>query len=125
MVTKVRVLEAEEFQEWYQEALQAEAKKARPAAPDLLAAKGCLVCHSIDGTPKIGPTLKGIFRRRVTVVTGGKEREIVADEEYLKQSIVQPQADIVKGFPPVMPPQKDNLTTEELNIILEYLEGLK
>jgi cytochrome c oxidase subunit 2 len=102
-----------------------EAKKGRPAAPDLLAAKGCLVCHSVDGTRKIGPSLKGIFRRKVTVLTGGKERELVADEEYLRRSITQPQADIVKGFPPVMPPQKDNITPDELNTIIEYLEDLK
>jgi len=125
MITKVKVIEAEEFQEWYQETMQSKAKKARPGAPDLLGAKGCLVCHSVDGTRKIGPTLKGIFMRKVTVVTSGKEREIVADEEYLRRSIMQPQSDIVKGFPPVMTPQKDNIAPEDLDIIVEYLEGLK
>jgi cytochrome c oxidase subunit 2 len=67
--------------------------------------------------------MKGLFGKRVTVITSGKEREVVADEDYIRKSILQPNADLVKGFPPVMPPQK--MTGEELNGIIRYLKELK
>jgi cytochrome c oxidase subunit 2 len=71
----------------------------------------------------LGPTVKSLFGKRVTVVTEGKERTVVADETYLKKSILEPGADVVKGFPPLMPPQK--MTEEELNAIIKYIEELK
>ena len=85
--------------------------------------KGCLGCHTTDGSKKIGPTFKGLFGRQVTVLTNGKERVITADEAYLKKSVLHPEADIVKGYPPIMPVIA--MTDEELEEIVEYLESLK
>jgi len=62
--------------------------------------KGCVACHTVDGSRLIGPSLKGVFGRRVAVVTAGMEREVVADEDYLARSIRDPAADVVRGFPP-------------------------
>ncbi len=59
----------------------------------------------------------------MTVLTNGKERAITVDEQYLKRSILNPEADIVKGYPPIMP--VITLTEEELEAIINYLEGLK
>jgi cytochrome c oxidase subunit II len=120
MLSKVIVMPVNEFEAWYQ------AKKAvspEKEGNDLLNSKGCLGCHSLDGTPKIGPTFKGLFGSKVTVSTHGKERVIVADEDYLKKSILEPQFDLVKGYPPVMPTV--TLTQKELEAIIEYLEILK
>jgi cytochrome c oxidase subunit 2 len=47
----------------------------------------------------------------------------VADEAYLRKSILDPNADVVKGFPPVMPQQK--FTEEETTALVEYIKGLK
>lgn len=88
----------------------------------LLENKGCLGCHSIDGTKKIGPTLKGLFGSRAAVITGGSEREITADEQYLRKAILRPGVDVVKGYPPIMPDIP--LTEEELSTIIAYLKGL-
>jgi cytochrome c oxidase subunit 2 len=132
MITKVEVMPREDFDAWYTEAAVAperpvppEKKAPRPDIEALLNVKGCLACHSTDGTPKIGPTFKGAYGRTVTVVTAGKERELVADDEYLKKSLLDPQADIVKGFPPIMPSQKGLLTDKELEDIIGYLKTLK
>ena len=76
---------------------------AAHAGKELLEKHGCLGCHSLDGTPKVGPTFKGIWGRTVTVLTGGKERTVTVDEAYLRRSILEPNADVVKGFQPVMP----------------------
>jgi cytochrome c oxidase subunit 2 len=56
-------------------------------------------------------------------LTDGKERTVVADEAYIRKSILDPNADVVKGFPPVMLPEK--LTVSELDEIVKYLETLK
>ena len=69
---------------------------------------------------KVGPTFKGLWGRTETVVTGGAEHSVVVDEAYLKRSILEPSADIVKGFPPVMPVIP--LKNEEIIEIIKFIE---
>jgi len=124
MLTKIVVLPEEEFKKWYQTGKEMEAKL--PASgTQLFQERGCKACHSIDGTPGLGPTLKGLFGKTVTVLTDGKERKLVADEAYLRKSILEPNVDIVKGFPPIMPPLKGLLTDQEIDALVSYLKGLK
>jgi len=120
MLSKVVVMQGDDFERWY--------KTAGAAAPEnkglkLLQDKGCLGCHTIDGTPKIGPTFKGLSGSEVTTTTNGKERVIVADEEYIKRSILHPDADIVKGYQPIMPTIP--VTDEELHTIIDFIKTLK
>ena len=124
MLTKIMVLPEEEFKKWYQTGKEMEAKLP-PSGTQLFQERGCKACHSIDGTPGLGPTLKGLFGKTVTVLTDGKERKLVADEAYLRKSILEPNADIVKGFPPIMPPLKGLLTDQEIDALVSYLKGLK
>jgi cytochrome c oxidase subunit 2 len=74
---------------------------------------------------KVGPTLRGVHGRKETVVTDGKEHEIVVNEDYLKRSMLEPQADIAKGFPPIMPSQKGLLKDDEIDAIIAYLKTCK
>jgi cytochrome c oxidase subunit 2 len=125
MTTKVIIMPVKDFASWYTEKAEAEggAGKLFDGAK-LVQEKGCVACHSFDGTAKVGPTLKGVFGRKVLVLTGGKEHKIVADEDYIKRSMLEPQADVVKGFPPIMPSQKGLLTDDEIEAIVEYLKTL-
>lgn len=131
MLSKVVVMPDDEFGAWYSgKAEVAKAKEGVETPVELLGqkliqTKGCMVCHSIDGTKLIGPTLKGVYGKKTEVITAGKEREIIADDEYLRRSILEPGADVVEGFPPVMPSQKDILTDQEIKEIIEYLKQLK
>ncbi len=126
MITTVEVLPEQEFGAWYQTAAALPVAGAkRPDGAKLFQEKGCFACHSTDGTPKVGPTLKGIFGHKTTVLTAGKERQVIVDDAYLKTSLLDPQADLVKGFPPVMPPQKGLLTDEEVGALVDYLKTLK
>lgn len=116
MITTLEALPEHEFTEWYtKEPPEGEAGEGIA----LLQKHGCIGCHSLDGTPGAGPTLKGVWGRKVTVVAGGKERTVTADEEYLKRSILDPQADLVKGFPPVMPAYRDKIPQHDLEEIIE------
>jgi len=124
MLTKIVVLPEEEFKKWYQTGKEMEAKLP-PSGTQLFQERGCKACHSIDGTPGLGPTLKGLFGKTVTVLIDGKERKLVADEAYLRKSILEPNTDIVKGFPPIMPPLKGLLTDQEIDALVSYLKGLK
>jgi cytochrome c oxidase subunit 2 len=124
MVTKIVVLPVEEFNQWVQKGKEEiEAAKDKPRGAQLFQEKGCMACHSIDGTPRVGPTLKGLFGKTVIVMTEGKERNIAADEAYLRRSILEPNADAVKGFPPIMPPGK--MTDDEINEVIKYIKELK
>jgi len=140
MITKVEVMNEKDFDSWYRGKEETGMEiTPKPGAigvikreeshhPDgsaLINAKGCLACHTTDGTSKIGPTFKGVFGRKETVVRDGKEREITVDEAFIKQSILQPEIDRVKGFPPIMPSQKGFLTDVEVDAIIEYLKTLK
>jgi len=120
MRTKVAVLPAAAFRAWY--------GAGRGPAPDpeeLLEKHGCTGCHSTDGTARVGPTLAGIFGRRVTVVEGGATRTLTADEDYLRRSITDPGADVVSGFPDVMPRGlAATIPAADLDAIVAYLETL-
>ena len=118
MITTVEALPPADFAAWLQQA-----GGAAHAGKELLEKHGCLGCHSLDGTSKIGPTFKGIWGRPVTVLTGGKERTITVDEAYLRRSILEPNADVVKGFPPVMPSFAGVLKDSEISAIVGFLRS--
>ena len=118
MITTVEALPEAEFTAWLN---RSERKEAEHPGKELLEMHGCLGCHSLDGSSKVGPTFKGIWGRHETVLTGGVEHEIVEDETYLRRSILDPKADIVKGFPPVMPVL--TLSESEVKQIIDFLKG--
>ena len=85
----------------------------------LAQAQGCLGCHSVDGSRSAGPTWKGLYGKTETLADGST---IVVDDDYLKKSISDPNAMIVKGYSPVMPPF--NLSGEELDALIAYARDL-
>src|SRR5512136_316780 len=123
MLTKIMVLPEDEFTKWVEGKKEKIATKEPPPGYKLYQEKGCVACHSTDGTPRVGPTFKGLFGKTVTVITEGKERQVVADDSYLRKSLLEPNADVVKGFPPVMPLEK--MADEELAALVDYIKSLK
>ncbi|NIQ98336.1 MAG: cytochrome c [Desulfuromonadales bacterium] len=98
-----------------------------PAGPDgmkLIEDSGCLGCHSTDGSKQVGPTFKGVFGRPVTVEKDGVETSTTSDRDYLKRAIVNPEAEIVKGYPPAMPAY-DWMSEDEVEAVIDALETLK
>lgn len=80
----------------------------------------CVTCHSIDGSRLVGPTFRGLWGKEEQIQDGPP---VLVDEAYLIESIKQPMAKIVAGYPPSMPVQ--NVTDEEIGFIIEYIKSLK
>jgi cytochrome c oxidase subunit 2 len=115
MLSLVKSIPEKEFNEWLG------VDTGPPEGERLLTLKGCIACHSLDGSKVIGPTFQGLFGREEVVTTDGVKRTITVDEEYLRRSILEPAADIVEGYEPLMPAQGNLLTDAELEAIIEYL----
>lgn len=81
--------------------------------------KGCVACHTVDGSPRVGPSWKGLYGKLETMSDGSTAR---VDEAYLQSFIRNPQARQVKGFPPVMP--RIELSDEELAALVAYIQSL-
>ena len=121
MLSKVYVLPEEEYTTWLNE-------ESAYEHPGLLVLKknACLSCHTIDGSKLIGPSFKGVWGRTETVITNDTERQILVDEEYIRNSVYDPSADVTKGFNKgLMISYKDLVSEDELNDVIEYLKTLK
>ncbi|WP_043367486.1 cytochrome c oxidase subunit II [Cupriavidus sp. WS] len=84
----------------------------------LAQSKGCIGCHSIDGSVGVGPSWKGLYGRSETFADGSSAR---VDDGYLKTEITEPQQRLVKGFGPVMP--KIPLSEEEVSALVAYIRA--
>ena len=86
------------------------------------AVPSCSTCHSIDGSKIVGPSFKGLYGRKEKM---GDGTELVADDAYIKESILNPGAHIVDGYPPAMPPYAGQLKDEQIADLIEYFKTLK
>jgi cytochrome c oxidase subunit II len=129
MLNQVKVMPDDKFNAWYVDttkrvavALDSPTENGKRIMKNI----GCFACHSVDGTKLVGPSFKGIYGHAVTVVTGRNEREVTVDDEYIKKSIYEPNADVVKGFNKgLMLSYTGQLSEEDVKQITEYLKTLK
>ena len=122
MLAQVVVHPPGEFEQWL--ATNADLLDKLPpaeAGARLYAQRGCSQCHSVDGAASVGPTFQGVFGHLVPLKGGSSAP---ADENYLRESILEPQAKIVAGFEPVMPTYKGRLSDREITAIIEYIKTL-
>ncbi len=151
MLAKIKVVEPGEYDHWQKiwewekqlgvssttsavaeksvtsaEGQKGEEKKENNISPvergqKLFTEKGCTACHTVNGSPLVGPSLKAVFGHEVEL-EGGKK--VLADENYIRESIVEPQSKIAKGFQPVMPTFKGTLSDDEINALVAYVKSL-
>ena len=84
--------------------------------------KGCNSCHTLDGQPRKGPSWKGIWGKMETLNDGST---VLVDEAYVRESMLNPQAKIVKGFEPVMPTFQGLMRDHEIKGLTEFIKTLK
>lgn len=125
MNSPVVVMEPADFDAWLvgqQGGAEGSTGDAAARGEELATSMGCISCHSTDGTQLVGPTWQGLFGREVTLEDG---TTVTADEEYLRQAILDPNAQIVQGFAPAMPAYEGMLTEEQISDLIAYIQTLE
>jgi cytochrome c oxidase subunit II len=81
---------------------------------------GCGTCHRFDVQGR-GPNLRGVFGNPVQLEDG---RTVIADNNYIRESILSPAAKVVSGFKPIMPSFQGQVSDEEVNALIAYIKSL-
>jgi len=115
----VTVMEPAEYAAW----LSGESGDVNPAAAGerLFTQLACNTCHLANGTGR-APSLNGVFGGTVLLADG---TTVVADEAYIRESILQPKAKIVAGYQPVMPTFQGLVTEEQILNLTAYVKSLQ
>ncbi len=122
MLSVVTVHEPGMFEVWLEKASNLlDTMPPAEAGEMLVQRKGCVQCHSLDGSANVGPTFRELYGHAVALRGGG---EVTADENYIRQSILEPMADIVAGYEPVMPTYAGKLKDQEITAIIAYLKSI-
>jgi cytochrome c oxidase subunit 2 len=128
MHSTVNVMAKDKFNTWYAESAKpvAAAGNAPGAAGEaIMRIQGCFACHTTDGSKLIGPSYLNLYGSQQVVLREGKEITITANDEYIKRSILDPNADITKGFPSgLMQSFRSTLTDDDIAKIIEYLKTI-
>jgi cytochrome c oxidase subunit 2 len=95
--------------------------EAAQAGQALAKERGCLSCHTESGRRSTGPTWKDLAGNEVELASG---QTVTADDDYLARSVIDPKADVVAGFAPIMPTSYTDLTEDELADLVAYLRAL-
>jgi cytochrome c oxidase subunit 2 len=120
MIGSVIVMQPTEFDDW----LSGNASQQSPAVAgqQLFQSLGCVSCHGANGEGGRGPTLAGLFGRKVFLTNN---QTLTADEAYIRESIENPAAKVVAGFNPILPTFQGQVTPEQLIQIISFIKSLQ
>jgi cytochrome c oxidase subunit 2 len=118
----VKILPRPDFDKYLEEANKAQQNLPPEKIGERLFVRRCSTCHTADGTALIGPTLKGIFGHEVQLKSG---ESVLVDENYLRESILEPSAKIVAGYPDQMQTFKGDLKDEDILALIAFIKSLK
>ncbi len=119
MIGKVIVLEAHAYEEWLSGDMgeASLAQRGQKLFQDL----ACVSCHAADGGGR-GPSLQGVFGSQIQLSNG---TTVLADENYIRESILNPQAKLVAGYQPQMPTFQGLVNEEGVMALLEYVKSMR
>jgi cytochrome c oxidase subunit II len=128
MHSTVIVMSKEKYNTWFAQSakpLAVSGNTPGAAGEAIMMVQGCFACHTPDGTKLIGPSYLNLFGSQQVVLRSGKEVTVTVDEEYVKRSILEPNADITKGFPAnLMQSYRSTISDDDNAKIIEYLKTL-
>jgi cytochrome c oxidase subunit 2 len=119
MIGKVVAMEPREYQQWL--AAGAPAGTLTSNGEQEFATLGCVTCHHDDGKGR-GPSLAGVFGKSVQLANGST---VIADEAYLRESILNPQAKMVQGYQPLMPTYQGQISEDAVAALLAYIKSIE
>ncbi len=122
MLSVVTVHESGRFDTWLEQAANLyDTMPPAEAGEMLVQRKGCVQCHSLTGAAGIGPTFVDMYGHSFATKEG---TQIVADDNYIRESIVDPMASIIAGYEPVMPTFAGKIKDSEITYIIAYLKSV-
>lgn len=124
MLSKVRVLSEKEYSDWVESGggLSGEGMSSVEFGERLVKVKGCTTCHSLDGSKNTGPSFLNKYGSEELLTDGST---VKVDDNYIRESIVEPATKVVQGYEPVMPTYAGKLTDKQINAIIDYLKTLR
>jgi cytochrome c oxidase subunit 2 len=117
MIGWVEVMEPTEYQRWLAGGTEG---SLASQGEGLFQKYACNTCHTNDATAR-GPVLAGVYGKTIEL---GDGRSVVADDNYIRESILNPTAKVVKGFTPIMPTFQGQVNEDELLKLLAYVKTL-
>jgi cytochrome c oxidase subunit 2 len=127
MIGKVLVVKAEEYEAILKERskLEYDETKGDKTQADfgrrVYKRMGCDSCHSLDGSNKTGPTWKGIYGRTEATNVGS----VTVDDNYIRESILEPNKKVVNGYAPQMPAFAGRLDDKQITALIEFMKEQK
>ena len=82
----------------------------------------CNACHSVDGSLKLGPTIKNQYGKEIRHTNGSV---MIINDEYILESLIDPLKHIVDGYTPIMPSYRPLLSDEDVYNLIAYIKALK
>lgn len=123
MTASVFVHKSGEFDLWLENAALFAADMSPADRGQLLWRRhGCQGCHSEDGTAKTGPSFKGIWGEEHELVRGSP---VTVDEDYVRESVLDPSAKVRKGYKDQMNSYKGSLSDDEIHDLIEFIKSLR
>jgi cytochrome c oxidase subunit 2 len=117
MITTLRVVPAEEFRQWLA-GTDAVGSRAR----ELFETYGCTGCHDLAGGAGAGPPLDALGGRVADVLLpDGRKERVTVDADYLRRALLEPEAEIVEGYDPMMPSYQDQIPEEDLEAMVQWM----
>jgi cytochrome c oxidase subunit 2 len=122
MYATVHVLEESKFKEWVEKGGMDDKLTPAEQGKKLFAQRTCNTCHSVDGTRIQGPSFKGLWGKTEAISDGSS---VKVDENYIRESLLEPQKKVVQGYPAVMPTFKGTLKEKEIDALIAYIKTVQ
>jgi cytochrome c oxidase subunit 2 len=121
MIGSVVVMEPRDYENWL--AGGTAGKSMVASGGDLFQSLACVTCHRAGASGRLarGPALEGVYGNQVKLADG---RLVIADDNYVRESILNPTAKVVAGWDPVMPTFQGQVTEEQLSQLIAYVRSL-
>lgn len=120
MLADVVVQSQAQFEDWIESAGAPEDMPLPQLGERLYTQQGCATCHSLDGSRTVGPSFQNLYGSEETLSDGST---VTVDENYLRESILKPGAQIVQGFQNVMPASFSSLSEREVSALIAFIKS--
>ncbi|HXG66200.1 MAG TPA: cytochrome c oxidase subunit II [Blastocatellia bacterium] len=121
MIGSIIVQEPAEYEAWLSGGDVGERVSSAQAGQQVFEAQACNTCHLEGGGAGRGPALAGVFGKQVQLAGG---QTVIADENYIRESILNPRAKVVAGYDPIMPTYQGLLSEEQVLQLIAYIKSL-